>query len=391
MKTIVVLGGGYAGLRAARQIASAKTHQRIILINKNTYHYEATQLHQVAAGTLEPSDITFDIKSVAPKGVEVIIDEVQRIDRDQHQVLLSQQEPVSYDYLVNALGFESETFGIEGAQENSLPLVDINTAVAARQHLEQTLARYQTSKDEQDLSIVVCGAGFTSIEYLGELVYRMPKLAKQYKFPLEKVKISCIEAADSILPMFERGLADWATNYLRKKGVEFHTSTPITSIRPGQVVSNDQVFSGHTVIWTTGVRGSEVISASGYPAKRNRVVVQEDLTVEGHPEEFLIGDVSAVPDPQSGRLYPTTAQISIAQANCAAANIAARLAGQPSQKFTFKSVGTVCSLGPFSGVAQIEIMGQMKLKGLAVGVVKQFTNYRTVLELADCKAMLASR
>ncbi|RBP99125.1 NAD(P)/FAD-dependent oxidoreductase [Bifidobacterium xylocopae] len=390
MTTIAILGGGYAGLRAARKLAHAKVGARIILINRNPYHYQSTQLHQLAAGTKEPADVCFSIREAAPAGVDVVVDEVERVDRNARRVLLKSHQPIDYDYLLNALGFESETFGIEGAEENSLPLVDVDTAMAARRHLEETLARYRASGDELDLHIVVCGAGFTSIEYLGELVHRLPRLAKEHGFPMEKVRIDCIEAADKILPMFEPGLAAWATDYLSKRGVHFHTSTPITAIRPGQVVSNGTAFPANTIIWTTGVKGSSVIPASGYDSKRNRVVVQDDLSVEGDHREFLIGDVSAVPDPSSGRLYPTTAQISVAQADCAAANVAALLAGRPTRKFSFKSVGTVCSLGPYAGVAQIDYLGHWKLKGLIVGAVKKVVNDRSVLELAGLRTVLGN-
>ena len=188
--------------------------------------------------------------------------------------------------------------------------------------------------------------------------------------------------------MFSQKLVDWAVGYLKKKGVEFHTSTAITEVRPGAVISNDQEFKANTIIWTTGVRGNHVIADSGYNQKRNRVVVEDDLSLKDHPEEYLIGDISAVPDPESGRLFPTTAQISIAQADTAAANVIARVQGRPTKRFTFKSIGTVCSLGPHVGVAEIDMMGKWKLKGAVVGIVKKIVNDRSVLELANIRTML---
>lgn len=390
MKKIVILGAGYAGLRAVKKLAHAKLDAQIVLVNKNPYHYESTQLHQIAAGTKEPADITFDIRKVAPRGVEVVIDEVTRIDCDAHQVLMREHEPIAYDYLINALGFESETFGIKGVEEYGWSLVDIDTALAARRHLEDTLRRYNTSHDENDLHIVVCGAGFTSIEYLGELVWRMPKLVKEYNLPADKIRIDCIEASPKILPMFEPKLGQWGVKFLEKHGVTFHVSTPITEVRADAVVSNDTVFPANTIIWATGVHGSHVIADSDYDQKRNRVVVEDDLRVAGHPEEFLIGDVSAVPNPESGRLWPTTAQISIAQADCAAANLVALMRGDDTHKFVFKSMGTVCSLGPHTGIASIDMMGHWKLKGSKVQVVKKMINDRSVLELANVATMLES-
>ncbi|KFI46991.1 NADH dehydrogenase [Bifidobacterium bohemicum] len=391
MKKIVVLGGGYAGMRAIKKLAHAKLDAEIVLVNKNPYHYESTQLHQLAAGTREVSDITFDVRQVVPKNVKVIIDEVTHIDQKANRVDLKNGGPINYDYLVNCLGFESETFGIKGAEENGLSIVDVNTAEAARDHLEAAFKRYRTSHDENDLHVVVCGAGFTSIEYLGELAFRLPRLAKEYGFPMDKVRLDCIEAAPRILPMFDQKLSNWGVRYLEKRGVVFHTNTPITEVTPNAVMSNDTAYTANTIIWTTGVKGSHIIGDSDYDQKRNRVVVKDDLSIEGHPEEFLIGDVSAVPNPNNGRLYPTTAQISIAQADTAAANVVASINGQPTRKFVFKPLGTVCSLGPNAGIAMVEVFGHWKLKGVLAAIAKVFIADEAVLKLANLKTMLESK
>ncbi|WEV72036.1 NAD(P)/FAD-dependent oxidoreductase [Bifidobacterium sp. ESL0790] len=388
MTTIAILGAGYGGLRTAKQLVKANVDAKIILVNKNPYHYQSTELHEVAAGTKEPDEITFDVRKAVDDKVDVVIDEVVKVDQDAKKVELKNGDPISYDYLVNALGFESETFGIKGADENGWPLIDIDTAVAARKHLEDTLKNYKTSHDENDLHIVVCGAGFTSIEYLGELVYRLPDLAKEYDFPLDKVKIDCIEATPKILPMFDPKLAAWGVKYLEDHGVTFHPATPITEVKPNAVMSNDTAFPANTIIWTTGVHGSHVIADSGYDQKRNRVVVEDDLSVKGHPEEFLVGDVSAVPNPDNGRLYPTTAQISIAQADTAADNIVARIQGKEPKKFVYKSLGTLCSLGPKTGIAEVDMGGHWKLKGAKASVAKKAVADRSVTELTDVPGIM---
>ncbi|WEV52560.1 NAD(P)/FAD-dependent oxidoreductase [Bifidobacterium sp. ESL0704] len=388
MATIVILGAGYGGMRAAKQLAKSNVDADIILVNKNPYHYQSTELHEVAAGTKEPDQITFDIRKAVDPKVKVIIDEVTKVDQDAKKVELKGSNPLAYDYLINALGFESETFGIKGAEENGWPLIDIDTAVAARKHLEDTLKNYKTSHDENDLHIVVCGAGFTSIEYLGELVYRLPDLAKEYDFPIDKVKIDCIEATPKILPMFDQKLADWGVKYLEDHGVTFHTATPITEVKPDAVMSNDTAFPANTIIWTTGVRGSHVIADSGYDQKRNRVVVEDDLSIKGHPDQFLVGDVSGVPNPDNGRLYPTTAQISIAQADTAAENVIARINGTDPKKFVYKSLGTLCSLGPKTGIAEVDMGGHWKLKGAKASVAKKAVADRSVTELTDMPGIM---
>ncbi|MFT8593367.1 MAG: NAD(P)/FAD-dependent oxidoreductase [Bifidobacterium sp.] len=391
VKTIAVLGGGYAGLRVVKCLTHKKVDARIILINKNKYHYESTQLHEVAVGNKEPSDISFDIRAALPDSVDLIVDAVTSIDRENHRVMLQESDPVEYDYLVNALGFESESFGIKGVAEHSLSFNDIDSALAVRAHIERTLARYATSHDQNDLHILVCGAGFTGIELLGELIERIPEWTRQYSLPEGGITVDCIEAGKKILPMLPENLSSWAVKYLTDHGIKIHSGTPITEVRAGSVLSNDTEFPGNIIIWTTGVQGSHVICDSGYSQKRNRVVVENDLRVKDHPDEFLIGDVAAVPDPDSGRFYPTTAQIAVAQADCAASNLAALLDGRPTSDFHFSSVGTVCSLGPGSGVAAIDELGHWKFKGHKVGLLKRIVNDRSVLELAHVKEMLASR
>lgn len=390
MKKVVVLGAGYAGLRVVKELVKLKTDAEITLVNKNDYHYESTQLHEIAVGNKKPSDISFKITDVISKKVNFIKDEVVSIDRPKKEVHLKSGKVLNYDYLANSLGFESESFGIKGVDEYGLPLIDIETALAAKEHLENTLADYAKSGDENDLHIAVCGAGFTSIEYLGELVYRLPEFISKYNLPADKIKIYCIEAADKILPMFTQDLSKYAVDYLEKRGVEFFVSTPVIEITKNSVKSKDKTFNANTIIWTTGVKGSHVIADSGYSQRRNRVMVKDDLSSSDDPNEFIIGDVSAVMS-ASGRPYPTTGQISIAQANFAAKNIDARIKGQETKKFTFKSLGTVCSLGPKNGVAEINVLGHWKLKGREVGPLKKIVNDRSVLELSNFKEMLASR
>ncbi|MCF6161341.1 MAG: NAD(P)/FAD-dependent oxidoreductase [Furfurilactobacillus sp.] len=380
MTEVVVLGAGYAGLRTVREL-SGTPNVHVTLIDRNSYHYEATALHTVAIGTNEANHITFDIRKAIPKEVTFKQDNVTRIDPQDKTVTLEKEAtPLKYDYLVVALGFESEDFGIKGAATYGLPLQDIGSAKAIRKHLEERLAAYNDSHDERDLHIIVCGAGFTSIELLGELVYRMPSLVEQYHLPADKIQITCLEAMPKILPMFDQKLVDFAVQFLADHGAIIHTSTPIDEVTDHSVISGDNVYEANTIIWTTGVRGSHVISDSQFDQKRNRVAVTSQLTMKDHPEVFIIGDSSAVPDPASGRFYPTTGQISIAQATHTAKNIKASIDGTQLSDFTYKSLGTVCSLGPTTGIAEIGDSGRIKLKGRKVALVKKMVNDRSIME-----------
>ncbi|MDR2278978.1 MAG: NAD(P)/FAD-dependent oxidoreductase [Vagococcus sp.] len=387
---IVILGAGYAGLKTAKQLQKKNVNAEIILVNKNEYHYESTQLHEVAAGTEPGSKISFNIADVIDSNkVTFIQDEVTLIKKEEKKVILAKKGEISYDYLVIALGFESETFGIPGVNEFSKPLVDIKTAEAARQYLDTNLANYAKSKNEADLSIAVCGAGFTSIEYLGEITNRIPKLAEKLNFPADKVKITCIEAMPTLLPMFSEKLGTYGIDVLKKRGVNFIVGTPIKEIKENTVVYEQEgelkELTANTVIWTTGVRGSAVVGESGFDERRGRVVVESDLSVAGFPEVFMIGDVSAVMDGDSGRPFPTTAQIALQQGAYLGNALATKLNNQSVEAFTYKPLGTVASIGNNVGLGNV--MGK-EVKGYIGSIMKKNIINKSLVTTGGTRTLL---
>ncbi|WEG73763.1 NAD(P)/FAD-dependent oxidoreductase [Vagococcus intermedius] len=389
-KKMVVLGAGYAGLRTIKGLQKKNMDLDITLINKNSYHYEATQLHEVAAGTNPGEKISFEVKDVIDANkVNFIQDEVTKINHEANEVSLKSGKTVSYDYLVVALGFESESFGIKGVDEFGWPLVDIKTAEAAKEQLDKNLKNYQLSKDPKDLSVVVCGAGFTSIEYLGEITNRLPKLADKFNFPANEVKITCIEAMPKLLPMFSENLADYGVDVLKKRGVDFIVGTPIKEIKESSVVYEQEgelkEIEASTIVWTTGVRGSSVIGESGFEERRGRVMVESDLTVPGQPNVFMIGDVSAVMDEESGRPYPTTAQIAMAQADHVVDTMERKLAGQEPTAFKYNSLGTVASLGNNDAIGHTM---NKDFKGYIASVMKKGIADKSLLQVGTPSVLL---
>ncbi|MDT2815660.1 NAD(P)/FAD-dependent oxidoreductase [Vagococcus carniphilus] len=387
---IVVLGAGYAGLKTVKQLQKKNVNAEIILVNKNDYHYESTQLHEVAAGTEPAGKITFKVEDVLDKNkVTFIEDTVTLVKKDEKKVVLAKKGEISYDYLVIALGFESETFGIPGVNEFSKPLVDIKTAESCRAYLDNNLANYAKSKDEADLSIAVCGAGFTSIEYLGEITNRIPKLAEKLNFPKDKIKITCIEAMPTLLPMFSEKLGTYGIDILKKRGVNFIVGTPIKEIKENTVVYEQdgelKELAANTIIWTTGVRGSAVVGESGFDERRGRVVVQDDLTVADYPEIFMIGDVSAVMDKESNRPFPTTAQIALQQGIYVGNALAAKLSSQSIDAFIYKPLGTVASIGNNVGLGNV--MGK-EVKGYIGSIMKKNIINKSLVTTGGTKTLL---
>ncbi|MFD1672062.1 NAD(P)/FAD-dependent oxidoreductase [Agrilactobacillus yilanensis] len=391
MTDVLILGAGYAGIRAAKVLGKmAPRDTTITLIDKSPIHEERTQLHEIAAGTMPANRITFHIAEVIPNQVHFLQAEVDKINVEAKTVDFKDHETLSYDYIIVALGFQSEDFGLEGAKENALPLEDVTTAEYIYQTLERNVANYAASQDHKDLTVIVAGAGFTGIELLGELVHTAAELQTKYRTP--KLNIVSVERSTRLLPMLDESLADYSVNFLKSKGVEMHTGAAITKIEPDAVVyklegsDTEERIYGHTIIWTVGVSGSDVITKSGFEQRRNRVMVSNQLNLKDHPEVFIIGDVSAVMDPGTERPYPTTAQISTREGNVAAKNVAALISGGELEDFTYKSMGTVASLGKGDGVAQLS--PTKKYSGFRAKVLKRVITDKSLFEDANFGTMM---
>lgn len=351
---IVVLGAGYGGLMVTTRLQKllGVNEADITLINKNDYHYETTWLHEASAGTLHHDRVRYPIADVIDRSkVNFIKGTIADIKKDEKKIILENGE-VSYDYLVIALGGESETFGIKGIKENAFSISNVNSARLIREHIELQFASYQNEEDKQDerLTIVVGGAGFTGIEFLGELANRVPELCREYDINQDKVRVVCVEAAPTALPGFDPELVEYAVNLLERKGVEFKIGTAIKEATENSVIvgKDDQVeeIKTNTFVWAAGVRGNSLIEQAGFEAMRGRVKVDEFLRIPGFDDVFVIGDSSLVIDESVNRPYPPTAQIAMQQGENLAKNIAVLVRGQGDlEKFVYAPKGTVCSLG----------------------------------------------
>ncbi|NRG46135.1 NAD(P)/FAD-dependent oxidoreductase [Bacillus sp. CRN 9] len=351
---IVILGAGYGGLMTATRLQKAvgANDAEIILVNKNDYHYETTWLHEASAGTLHHDRVRYDISKVIDNSkIEFVKGTAVEIKTEEKKVLLEKGE-LEYDYLVVSLGGESETFGIKGLKEYAFSISNVNSARQIREHIEYQFATYNTEKEKDDtrLTIVVGGAGFTGIEFLGELGNRIPELCKEYDVDFEKVKVICVEAAPMVLPGFDPELVEYAVAHLEKKGVQFRIGTAIKEGTPDGIIvakgENDvEEIKAGTVVWAAGIRGNAIIEKSGFEAMRGRVKVDANLRAPGHDNIFIIGDSSLVINEEIDRPYPPTAQIAMQQGEVVARNLAALLHNKELETFKYDNKGTVCSLG----------------------------------------------
>ncbi len=385
---IVILGAGYGGIITATRLQKTLSANEadITLVNKNSYHYQATWLHENAAGTLHHDRTRLDIKDVINQDkINFIQDTVTQIKPEEKKVILSNGE-LDYDYLVVGLGFESETFGIKGLKEHAFSIANINAARQIREHIEYSFSKYYNTpveKREELLTIIVGGAGFTGIEFVGELANRVPELCKEYDIDRDLVRIICVEAAPMVLPGFDPELVDYAVSQLEKKGVEFKIGTAIKECtEEGIIVAKGDVeekINSATVVWAAGVRGNALVEQSGFEAMRGRVKVTKDMRVPGNDDVFIVGDSALLIDEASNRPYPPTAQIAIQQGFNVAHNLAVLVRGKGElEEFTPDIKGTVCSLGHDDAIG---VVYGKKLTGWKASFMKKVIDNRYLFVL----------
>lgn len=392
---IVILGAGYAGLTTAVRLQKnlGTNEAEIVLVNKNAYHYETTWLHEASAGTLHHDKVRYEITDVIDRHkVEFIQDAVVEIKKSEKKVILENAE-LTYDYLVIAIGSIPETFGIQGLQEYAFSITNINAARQIREHIEYQFATYANEEEKKDerITIVVGGAGFTGIEFLGELVNRVPELCKEYDVDYAKAKIICVEAAPMVLPGFDPELVEYAVATLEKKGVEFRIGTAIKGCTPEGIIvakgeDETEEIKASTVVWAAGVRGNPIVEASGIEAMRGRVKVNPDLRAPGEDDIFIIGDSALLINEEINRPFPPTAQIAMQQADTCAKNLIALIREQENlETFTPDLKGSVCSLGHDDAIGLV--MGR-KLVGSKASFMKKVVDNRALYMIGGASLVM---
>ena len=381
-KKVVILGAGYAGVVCALELNKLATAQdaEIILVNKHEYHQLITQLHEPAVGAKEEKDITVSIPSIiGAKKIRFVKDAVVAIDKEAKEVTLGSQK-LSYDYLVVALGSESEFFGIPGLKEYSFTMKSVEESNKIREHIEQCFANYAKEKRDSLLTFIVGGAGFTGIELVGELADMIPNWVAKYNVPREKVKLINVEAAPAILPGFDEELVSFAKQSLEERGVKFIIGTPVVQMEPGKVhLKSGDVIETDTMIWTGGVRGNQIVIDAGFETEpRGRAKVDEYMRALGHNDVWIVGDACFVLG-ENGRPYPPTAQISTQMGENAAVNIYASIKHLKKEKFDPHLLGAVASLGRKHAIGKIG--DKMKAKGWIAYRVKDASKYRYLAKI----------
>jgi len=376
---VVVVGGGFAGLYAARSLG-IDPEVRLTLVDRRNFHLFQPLLYQVATGALSPGDIAQPLRSVLRKqrNTTVILGEAVAIDPDRREVILSDGGPIAYDTLVVATGAHHAYFDHPEWAAFAPGLKTLEDATEIRRRI---LIAFEAAEREADpdlrrawLTFVVVGGGPTGVELAGALSeIRRDTLKRDFRsiHPAD-ARIVLIEAVDRVLPPYPADRSRSAQRQLERLGVEVRTRTRVVYIddRCVRVIDPDgaeEEIPTRTVLWAAGVLtasfGRTVAAATGAATDRaGRVIVGPDLTIPGHPEVFVVGDAAVEPWKES-RPTPGVAQGAMQGGLYAAKVIRRRILGRPVEPFRYSDHGDVAVIGRLSGVTNIPWMGPFGRQG----------------------------
>lgn len=346
-KKILILGGGYGGLKTALTLQKRHADAQITLISKHDYHYQTTLLHKVAIGTLSERKAKIYYRDLL-KEVHFIKDKVMEI-RPQENKVIGKLDIYEYDILVLGLGFKPDYFDIPGAKEHTYKLSSLNAALRLCKHIEWKFKDYHLTKDKNDLSFIICGAGFTSIEFTAELAHSIKRMCKIYGLNQEDVRISCIGRSKRILPVFDEKLSQKATKKLQDLGVEIITSTSVKEChKDGVVISRnnqDEKIFGNIILWGTGVKGNDTVEYhSPIHSNKGRLKVDSNLKSIDYENMYVVGDCAIYA--QKEVVHVPTAQLATQMGEYIGNLLADELEGKMTHEdFKFINRGSICSLG----------------------------------------------
>ncbi len=363
---VVIVGGGFGGLYAARALSGQPV--RVTLVDRRNHHLFQPLLYQVATAALSPGDIAQPIRHVLrrSRNLAVVLAEATAVGVARRRLVLADGE-LGYDYLILATGASHAYFGHEEWRPHAPGLKDIEDALEIRRRV---LLAFEAAEREPDearrralLTFVIVGGGPTGVELAGALAeVARDALAHDFRaIDPRQARIMLLEAGPRLLPTFSERSGAAATRHLAARGVELHTRQAVTRIGPGLVEAGSLRIAAETVLWAAGVTGSPLAQTLGVPLDRaGRVLVQPDLTIPGHPEVYVIGDLAAFLH-RGGTPLPGMAPVAIQMGRHAAANVLRAARGEPPRPFHFHDRGVMATIGRNAAVAEI---GAFRIDGL---------------------------
>jgi len=372
-KHVLIVGGGFAGLNAARHLARERW-VRITLLDRRNHHLFQPLLYQVAMAGLSPADIAAPIRGILSRqeNVSVLCNEATSIDRDR-RTLVTDGGEIEFDYLVLACGAMHSYFGHDDWEPYAPGLKTIEQATEIRRRVLSAFERAEASRDPEErrrlLTFVVVGGGPTGVELAGA-IGEMTRFTLSRDFRNIDVKLAriiLVEAGARILPMFAESLASRATRDLESLGVQVWTGSLVSDInQQGVSISGDYIHAS-TVLWAAGVKASSLGPDSGFECdKAGRIEVGDDLSIPGQTNIFVAGDQCCYKNAVGGKPLPGIAPVAVQQGRFIADAIRNEIHGKPRGTFRYRDKGQMATIGRGRAITEI---GRYRLTGLFAWLV----------------------
>ncbi|HTR77124.1 MAG TPA: NAD(P)/FAD-dependent oxidoreductase [Gemmatimonadaceae bacterium] len=362
---VVILGGGFGGLYAAQALRHSEVE--VVLVDRTNHHLFQPLLYQVATATLAPTDIVAPLRWLVRKqsNTDVVFGEVRAVDSAGKQVHLTDGRTIPYNYAILALGARHSYFGHPQWEAVAPGLKSIDDAIEIRRRFLLAFERADaaTTPDERDewLTMVVIGAGPTGVELAGML----PTVARRalprdfHHIDTAKTRVILLEGGPRILPTFPADLAERARTDLEHLGVEVRVNARVTGVADGRVDIGAERIRAHTILWAAGNEASPIARTLGTPLDAvGRVLVEPDLSVPGHPELFVVGDLAVMTT--DGKPVPGVAPAAMQSGRSAAANILRTVRRQSRRPFGYRNKGDLATIGRYRAIA---VIGGVELSG----------------------------
>jgi NADH dehydrogenase len=371
VKRIVILGGGFAGMKTAESLEHQFLHDpsvSITLISETNALLFTPMLAEVAGSSLEPSHISTPLRSSLPR-TNFVRATVESVELEKRIVKLavdssrndSGPREISYDQLVLALGAVSNYLGMANVQKHALDFKSLLDAIRVRNRVIEMFERAdgesQSEVRRRLLTFVIAGGGFAGVELAGALNdFGRGILADYPNLRPEDLKVILVHSRDHILPELSESLGRYAQEKMAARGVIFRLNARLSDFQPGVVMLNDGEVVAETLVWTAGTAPNPLLRTLPIERdKRGAVIVEMTLGVKDHPGVWALGDCAAVVDGVTGKSCPPTAQFALREAPVLAKNIRAFLEGRPLRPFHFDSLGALCVVGHQTACAELAV------------------------------------
>jgi NADH dehydrogenase len=358
---VLVIGGGFAGVGCARELAK-HDDVAVTLVDRNNYHQFQPLLYQVATSMLGASDVAYPLRKVARHhgNFDVKLGDVAAIDPVARSVTTASGETYDADYLVIAAGSQANFFNTPGAAEHAFPLYSVDDATRLRSRIllaYEDAARDHHLIEEGALNFVVVGGGPTGVEMAGALaeLVNTTMAAEYHDLPEGAGNVHLVDHGHALLAMFADKAHEYTAKVLQKDGVHIMFGTGVTEVGPGHVTLSDATrIPTRCVVWGGGLKAAPVAAAAGLAQGRGgRIDVERDLTVDGFPGVYVVGDVANIPG-ADGTPFPQLGSVAMQSGAWAAKNIIADIRGTDRRPFHYLDKGTMAMIGRGAAVAQVK-------------------------------------